>query len=52
MMHQPVTIAPAECSTCDAWVRWTRTGSGAFQRQELHEQKCTVYPRMQRKETQ
>lgn len=47
-MNRPVSIMPATCDTCWPWVRWWRTGSGAWVRQEQHEAHCTVYPKVQR----
>lgn len=51
-MNQPTQIATATCHTCLPWVRWFRTGSGAWVRQEQHEGHCDVYPHIQRKDTQ
>lgn len=47
-MIRPHSITAATCPTCEPWVRWWRSGSGAWVRQEMHEDHCTVYPRVQR----
>lgn len=47
-MKKPVNITTVDCPTCNPWARWVRSGSGAFVRQERHEETCTVSPRIQR----
>lgn len=49
-MERPHSIATAVCPTCEPWTRWIRSGSGAFARQEQHEQTCTVFPKVQRRD--
>lgn len=48
-MRRPVTIATVDCHHCTPWVRWVRSGSGAWVAQTKHENHCDVYPHVQRK---
>src|SRR5690606_36576298 len=47
-MNQPTSIAIVPCHTCSPWVRWFRTASGAWARQEQHEPHCETFPHVRR----
>lgn len=47
-MKQPTSIAIVPCHTCSPWVRWFRTASGAWVRQEQHEPHCETFPHVRR----
>lgn len=47
-MIRPDVITTATCDTCLPWVRWIRTGSGAWVRQLRHDDHCLVQPHVQR----
>lgn len=44
-------IRQARCLYCNPWVRFIRTGSGAYARQVLHEPHCGTGPHLVRDET-